>query len=228
MDLFERILTKEEINKRFTTAVTAIMVNKLISSKAGLAESLGVKPAKFSEILNGRMNVGIDMIARMCDFYEVSPDWLLLSRGNNVFRRTAKQTIWIDDENLNMEYTESKISDAKITEGSAMDHSPEKVQSTSSDVVTLRLMDKLDEKDTLLKEKDAENKHLQSELRAMTAELAAMKAQHSQSQNKESDHHTKISEVIENFTSDSSGDYGEGYPLTKKPTSSKKLSAGKM
>lgn len=51
MDIYERILTKEEINKRFITAVTAIMTNKLVSSKAGLAESLGVKPAKFSEIL---------------------------------------------------------------------------------------------------------------------------------------------------------------------------------
>lgn len=87
--------------------------------------------------------------------------------------------------------------------------------------MSLRFMEKLEEK-------DAKIDQLQSELRAMTAELSTLKAQHSQSQNKESDHHTKISEVIENFTSDSSGDYGEGYPLTKKPTSSKKLSAGKM
>lgn len=114
MDLYERILTKEEINKRFIMAVTAIMMNKLISSKTGLAESLGVKPAKFSEILNGRMNVGIDMIARMCDFYGVSTDWLLLSRGNNVFRRMDKQAIWIDDENLNMECAEDEITDNKI------------------------------------------------------------------------------------------------------------------
>lgn len=98
---------------------------------------------------------------------------------------------------------------------------PSEPVSAPSDAIAMRLMDKLDQK-------DAENKHLQSELRTLTAELAAIKALHSQSQNKESDHHTKISEVIENFTSDSSGDYGEGYPLTKKPTSSKRSSAGKM
>lgn len=180
MDLYERILTKEEINKRFITAVTAIMINKLISSKTGLAESIGVKPAKFSEILNGRMNVGIDMVARMCDFYGVSPDWLLLSRGNNVFRQTAKPKIWIDDEDLNMECTEREISDNKITE-----ETTEKVQSASSDIVTLRLMEKIDEKDKKLDEKDVKIDQLQSELRSMGEELVLIKAKLSQYESQE-------------------------------------------
>lgn len=115
----------------------------------------------------------------------------------------------------------SMFSDSKNTEEATMDHGTEKVQSMPSDAVALRLMEKLDEKDTKIDQ-------LQAELRRQSEELAAIKALHSQSQNKESDHHTKISEVIENFTSDSSGDYGEGYPLTKKPTSSKRSSAGKM
>lgn len=101
MELFERILTKTEINNRFITAVHAVLANGLISSKTGLAESLKVKPAKFSEILNRRMNVGVDMLAIMCDFYRVSPDWLLMSRGNNVFRTTELPKIWVDDEDLN-------------------------------------------------------------------------------------------------------------------------------
>lgn len=103
MEVFQRILTKEEINRRFITAVNAIMANNLISSKSGLAESLGVKPAKFSEILNGRMKVGIDMIAILCDFYHISPEWLLMSRGNNVFRPSSTLAkIWVDDEDLDV------------------------------------------------------------------------------------------------------------------------------
>lgn len=108
MDLYERILTKEEINKRFITAANAILMNRLISSKAGLAESLQVKPAKFSEILNRRMKAGVDMIAIMCDFYKVSPDWLLMGRGNNVFRNCSMPKYWIDDEDLNTKYYEDK------------------------------------------------------------------------------------------------------------------------
>lgn len=202
MEIYERILTKEEINKRFIRAVTAIMVNKLISSKTGLAESLGVKPAKFSEILNGRMNVGIDMIARMCDFYEVSPDWLLLSRGNNVFRRSPKQAIWIDDEDLD--------TNSKITEETAMENTAPLSPEQESIIYKM------------YKEKDEENKVLMKQIGCLEERIRQL-----ESQNKESDSPTAASLVTEAFTSESYGDYGEDFSPTKQPTTSKRSSAGK-
>lgn len=48
-----------------------------------------------------------------------------------------------------------------------------------------------------------------------------------ESQNKESEHQSKESETVEAFTSESSGDYGEGSLLTKQPITSKRSSAGK-
>lgn len=108
MEIFQRILTKDEINTRFIWAVNAVLRNKLMPSKASLAESLGVKPAKFSEILNGRMKVGVDMIAIMCDFYHISPDWILMSRGNQVFRNTPLPKIWVDDDDLDSNYPDDK------------------------------------------------------------------------------------------------------------------------
>lgn len=98
MDIWQKILTKDEINTRFNHAVNAILANKLVASKASLAESLGVKPAKFSEILNGRMKAGVDMISIMCDLYNISPDWLLMSRGNNLFRDSELPDYKVDDE----------------------------------------------------------------------------------------------------------------------------------
>ena len=100
MEIWERILTKDEINRRFIMATYAVISKGLISNKTALAESLGVKPAKFSEILNNRMKAGVDMIAIMCDFYKVSPDWLLMSRGDNIFRENPLPKIWVDDEDL--------------------------------------------------------------------------------------------------------------------------------
>lgn len=47
-----------------------------------------------------------------------------------------------------------------------------------SDTVVLRLMDKIDEKDNIIKEKEAENKQLQSELLSAKEELAALKAKY--------------------------------------------------
>ena len=121
MNLFERILSKDEITARFVWAVNAVITSGQCSNKASLAESLGVKPAKFSEILNGRMKVGLDMIARMCDFYKVDPDWLLMGRGNNVFRTTPMAKYWVDDGDLNTDYnnitsTEESESGAKTVE----------------------------------------------------------------------------------------------------------------
>ena len=214
MELYEKILSKEEINRRFITAVTAIMTNKLISSKTGLAESLGVKPAKFSEILNGRMNVGIDMIARMCDYYEVSPDWLLLSRGNNVFRRMAKQAIWIDDDNLNTEYTEGEMPDSKNPEESKLGATP---NVTPTSLAEESLIYKMYEK------KDAEVGALKEEIGALKLRIHQL-----ESQDKESGHPPFIDNVTETFTSDSSGDYGEGFSPMKPPTTSKRSSAGKI
>ena len=214
MELYEKILSKEEINRRFITAVTAIMTNKLISSKTGLAESLGVKPAKFSEILNGRMNVGIDMIARMCDYYEVSPDWLLLSRGNNVFRQMAKQAIWIDDDNLNTEYTEGEMPDSKNPEESKLGVTPNTTPiSPTEESIIYKMYEK----------KDAEVGTLKEEIGALKLRIRQL-----ESQEKEPGHPPVMDKVTETFTSDSSGDYGEGFSPMNQPITSKRSLAGKM
>lgn len=93
--------------------------------------------------------------------------------------------------------------------------------SATSDAVSLRLMDRLEEKDSKIDQ-------LQSELRTMEKELFALKTIHSQFQDKESEHKSRISEAMEAFTLESSGGSGEDFLPTKPPTTSKRLSAGKM
>lgn len=100
MELYEQIISKEEINSRAVDALLAIIANGLVATKTDLAEALGAKPAKFSEILNYRMKVGVDMIAKMCDWYYVDPDWLLMGRGNKIFKNnTPREPYFIEDEN---------------------------------------------------------------------------------------------------------------------------------
>ncbi len=95
MQIFQKILTKDEINYRFIEAVNAVIARESIS-KTALAESLNVKPAKFSEILNSRMKAGADMIAVLCDYYGVSPDYILMSRGG-MFRGKKMDPIIINE-----------------------------------------------------------------------------------------------------------------------------------
>lgn len=119
MDQFQKLLSKDEINSRFVRAVYAIIGKQLVSSKTALAESLGVKPAKFSEILNGRMKAGTDMLAILCDFYKVSPDWLLMSRGSNIFRENADMPkYWVDDDDLTSIYPSESKSEKKEVDNS--------------------------------------------------------------------------------------------------------------
>ena len=94
MELYDEILSKERINDRFIEAVYLALNNKLVSDKTTLAEALKCKPAKFSEILNGRMKAGIDMAAYICEYFDISPDWLLLSRGG-YFRTTPAPPIFV-------------------------------------------------------------------------------------------------------------------------------------
>ena len=100
MELHEQIISKNEVNSRAVQALLAIIANGLVATKSDLAECLGAKPAKFSEILNYRMKVGVDMIAKICDWYYVNPDWLLMGRGNNIFRKSCQlEPYFIEDDN---------------------------------------------------------------------------------------------------------------------------------
>lgn len=90
------------------------------------------------------------------------------------------------------------------------------VTDANTSAMSLRLMEKLDEK-------DAKIDQLQSELRQQSAELAALKAKY---QDKESGF--KFPNITEDFTDKPSGDYGEDSSPTKPHTTSKRSSAGKM
>lgn len=73
-------MDKSEINRRFIEAINSLLQDKGLT-KSGIAQSLGIKPAKFSEILNNRMNVGTDTLALLCDLYSFNANWLLLGEG---------------------------------------------------------------------------------------------------------------------------------------------------
>jgi len=74
------MMDKADINRRFIAAIESLLKDKGLT-KTKVAESLGIKPAKFSEILNNRMNAGVDAIADLCDQYSFSAEWILTGQG---------------------------------------------------------------------------------------------------------------------------------------------------
>lgn len=74
-------MEKADINNRFIAAINNLLQDKGLT-KAGIAQVLGIKPSKFSEILNGRMNVGTDTVALLCENFSFNATWVLLGKGN--------------------------------------------------------------------------------------------------------------------------------------------------
>ena len=74
-------MSKEDINKRTIKAIDWLLNSDRNLSKAILASELNTKPSKFSEILNGRMNAGTDIMSLLCEKYGISSHWLLTGAG---------------------------------------------------------------------------------------------------------------------------------------------------
>ena len=76
--------SKTTINQRFIEAVNYLILVKSVKNKSELAQNLKLGKTKFSEILNERMNVGIDTVALFCLLYEIRVEWLLNGKGKMV------------------------------------------------------------------------------------------------------------------------------------------------
>ena len=81
---------KTLVNQRFINAVNYILEQKKEESKGSIAENLKIKPAKFSEILNNRMNVGIEEIVYFCDTYNFEIEYIIT--GNGEMLRDSSET----------------------------------------------------------------------------------------------------------------------------------------
>jgi phage repressor protein C with HTH and peptisase S24 domain len=88
-----KIMKKEDINARFIEAISYLMSSNQQLNKTTIASSLNAKPSKFSEILNMRMNVPAEMIAQLCDIYNVNPTWLLTGKGKIVTNSDNLSTV---------------------------------------------------------------------------------------------------------------------------------------
>jgi len=81
-DTNNKMMEKQTINKRFIEAIDYILKNRKNINKSYIANVLDISNSKFSEILKGRMNAGIDSIAMLCDNFGISAEWILMGKGN--------------------------------------------------------------------------------------------------------------------------------------------------
>ena len=99
--------TKDTINQRFKIAVNYLITVKSAKNKSELAQNLKLSKSKFSEILNGRMNVGIDTVALLCLLYEIRTEWLIGEKGKMIrpgeFIPKSPEHLKLYNENIEFE-----------------------------------------------------------------------------------------------------------------------------
>ena len=81
---------KEQINSRVITAVETVLDKHNELTKTAIAKMLGIKPSTFTEILKGRMNASLDLMALLATNFGVSATWLLVGTGE-MFTNEEKQ-----------------------------------------------------------------------------------------------------------------------------------------
>lgn len=79
------------INQRIIDAINYILASNNSLSKAVLAQKIGIKPAKFSEILNKRMAAGMDVIQNLCIEHGISAHWLITGEGEMLYSSCDEQ-----------------------------------------------------------------------------------------------------------------------------------------
>lgn len=140
-------MKKKQINERFKIAINVLLGDKELS-KTNIAATLGIKPAKFSEILNGRMNAGVDTIAMLCEEYSFSASWILNADGPMLTpgwqKGRSKPTLAVP----NIEKIKEELN---ATENSAHHQA-----STTQAPFINRLLDTMDNKDKIIKEQAEE------------------------------------------------------------------------
>jgi transcriptional regulator with XRE-family HTH domain len=84
-------MSKSDVNQRFIDSVNYLNSIKNGVNKTIIASNIDVSKSKFSEILNGRMNVGIEQIIKLSEVYDISLDYILLGKGEIV--KTSNQNL---------------------------------------------------------------------------------------------------------------------------------------
>ena len=81
---------KEQINSRVINAVGVVLDSHKELTQTAIAKMLGIKQSTLTEILKGRMNASLDLMALLATNFGVSATWLLVGTGE-MFTNEEKQ-----------------------------------------------------------------------------------------------------------------------------------------
>lgn len=75
-------MTKDFVNQQFVRSVNILIETRKVRTKGYLAELLGISNSTLSDILSARQNVGIDVVLKLCDYFDISVEYQLKGVGS--------------------------------------------------------------------------------------------------------------------------------------------------
>lgn len=155
MNSEDQFLSKSSIDYRFGLSISVLINDNIANSKSEIADVMGVKPAKFSEILNGRMHVGVDMLAILSQYYHVDPDWLLTGRGESMFRKTSILPPRLDESEIKEDHPYTFEDEKEVMDQMFKEYDEREKQKTEKHTTPI-LLDLIQQKETKLLEQAEE------------------------------------------------------------------------
>lgn len=105
---------KTAINQRFTNAVNHLISETKAENKTTIADKIKISKSKFSEILNNRMSIGIEDLAKFCEVFCMDANWILTGKGE--MKINTSQTFIKDEHKLKIAKPGEELLEAqKIT-----------------------------------------------------------------------------------------------------------------
>ena len=77
-------MIKEAVNKRVIETINLLIEQDAALNKSKLAQKFKISPSKFSEILNGRMAAGIDIMYHLNQDFQIDLNWLITGAGKSI------------------------------------------------------------------------------------------------------------------------------------------------
>ncbi len=77
-------MIKEAANKRVIETIELLLEQDAALNKSKLAQKFKISPSKFSEILNGRMAAGLDIMYHLNQDFHIDLNWLITGAGKSI------------------------------------------------------------------------------------------------------------------------------------------------
>ncbi len=84
---------QNQYTKRFIECINYLRENKLVDNYADITRDLDYAKQSLSQILNGKINVTMDLVSKFCTKYGLSVNYILLGDGNITTSQNKGQVV---------------------------------------------------------------------------------------------------------------------------------------